>query len=167
MSRRLPQEIKQRKPFSSLEQEAFLNLLRTVVALGHAMEQMLRPAGLPHTQYNVLRILRGADDAGLSCRAIAARMLTHDPDITRLLDRLERHGLVARRRVQSDRRVVTGHITSAASSLLQKLDAPVEALHRCLLGHLGPKRRAALAELLEQARAAPAPERKSELVRYE
>jgi DNA-binding MarR family transcriptional regulator len=91
-------------------------------------------------------------------------MLTHDPDITRLLDRLERHGLVTRRREQSDRRVVTAHITSAGLSLLQNLDAPVEALHRRLLGHLGPERLAALAEMLEQARAVPAPERESEVV---
>jgi len=164
MRKRLQQEIKQRQPFASLEQEVFLNVLHTADALGQAMEQMLRPAGLSHTQYNVLRILRGAGDAGLSCRAIAARMLTHDPDITRLLDRLERHGLVTRRREQSDRRVVTAHITSAGLSLLQNLDAPVAALHRRLLGHLGPERLAALAEMLEQARAVPAPERESEVV---
>src|SRR5919108_1101542 len=106
MARRLRMEIHQTKPFASLEEEAFLNLQRTADALLHGLEAALKPAGLSPSQYNVLRILRGAEAEGLACREVGERMVTRDPDITRLLDRLEARGLVMRARDREDRRVI-------------------------------------------------------------
>jgi len=155
MPRRLRDEIKQDKPFATPEEEVVLNIVRTADVLQQALERALRPAGISNTQYNVLRILRGAGERGLCCREIAERMLTHDPDVTRLLDRLERRGLVERRREQRDRRIITARITPEGLKLLDELDAPLLELHARLLGHLSPERQAALVELLEAARTAP------------
>jgi DNA-binding MarR family transcriptional regulator len=152
MRRRLRDEIQQRKPFASLEQEVFLNILRTADHLDQGLAEVLKPFGLTATQYNVLRILRGAGARGLACRELGERMLTHDPDVTRLLDRLERRGLLARRREQQDRRVILTGITAAGLRLLEQLDAPVAELHRRQLGHLGDERLRALIALLGSAR---------------
>ena len=108
---RLQTEIQQTKPFESFEEETFLNLQRTAEALMHGLEAGLKPAGLSPSQYNVLRILRGAGAEGLACGGIAERMVTRDPDMTRLLDRLEARGLVMRARDRADRRVITVRIT--------------------------------------------------------
>jgi DNA-binding MarR family transcriptional regulator len=108
---RLQTEIQQTKPFESFEEETFLNLQRTAEALMHGLEAGLKPAGLSPNQYNVLRILRGAGAEGLACGGIAERMVTRDPDMTRLLDRLEARGLVMRARDRADRRVITVRIT--------------------------------------------------------
>ena len=153
MCPRLRQEIKQRKPFATREEEVVLNVLRTADLFEQAFARALGPAGISSTQYNVLRILRGAGERGLCCREVAERMLTHDPDITRLLDRLERRGLVVRERHPRDRRVITARITPAGLKLLEGLDRPFLELHRRVLGHLGPERQVALVELLEAARA--------------
>ncbi len=155
MAARLRAEIQQRRPFGSLEQEVYLNLLRTADALVGRAETTIKPAGLTHTQYNVLRILRGAGREGLSCREVSDRMLTRDPDITRLLDRLEVRGLVARSRERKDRRVITARIAPKGLGLLARLDGPVAAMHRRLLGHLDRRRLRLLVALLEQARGTP------------
>jgi MarR family transcriptional regulator, organic hydroperoxide resistance regulator len=152
MVRRLQAEIKQRKPFGSLEEEAYLNLLRTADALFRGEEALLKPLDLSPPQYNVLRILRGAGADGLACKEIADRMLTRDPDVTRLLDRLEQRGLAVRAREQRDRRVITARITEAGSRVLKQLDRPILELQRQQLGHLGKKRLEALVLLLESAR---------------
>ena len=152
MVARLRAEIKQRRRFRSLEQEAYLNLLRTADALLARAELTLKPAGLTHTQYNVLRILRGASPEGLSCRQVAARMLTRDPDVTRLLDRLGARGLVTRSREQKDRRVLTVRITPQGLRLLEGLDRLVAAMHRRLLGRIERPDLCLLVDLLEQAR---------------
>ncbi len=152
MTARLQAELKQHKPFASLEQEAFLNLLRTADVLAQGLEQVLKPHGLSPTQYNVLRILRGSGPGGRSCREVAERMLTRDPDITRLLDRLEARGLVTRTREQQDRRVITTRVTRLGLALLARLDEPTAAWHRERLGRLGVKRLKTLIELLEAAR---------------
>ena len=152
MAAKLRAEIKQRKPFGSLEQEAYLNILRTADTLGAAIEEVLKPAGLTGTQYNVLRILRGAGPAGLACGEVGGRMLTRDPDITRMLDRLEARGLVARAREKRDRRVITTRITPAGLEILKRLDRPVAEFHRKRLGHLGPRVLGRLVALLELAR---------------
>ncbi len=152
MTAQLRAEIKQRKPFASLEQEAFLNLLRTADVLTQGLEKVLKAHGLSPTQYNVLRILRGSGPRGRSCREVAERMLTHDPDITRLLDRLETRGLVTRSRERQDRRVITTRITRQGLALLGRLDEPAAAWHRGRLGRLGAKRLRVLIELLEAAR---------------
>ena len=152
MTAKLQNEIKQEKPFPTLEAEAYLNLLRTADALSRGVEEILKPAGLSATQYNVLRILRGTP-AGLPCGEIANRMITRDPDITRLLDRLGKRGLISRRREAKDRRMVLTRITPEGLAVLARLDRPVQEAHRKQLGHLGRERLRALAELLTACRS--------------
>jgi DNA-binding MarR family transcriptional regulator len=141
---RLRNEIEQKMPFSSRAEEAFLNLQRTAAALMDGFEEMLKPYGLTHTQYNVLRILRGAGEEGLPCRELGERMITRDPDVTRLVDRMEKRGLVLRARTSRDRRIIFTRITEAGLALLSKLDEPVAEFHS---RHL--------IDLLESARNAP------------
>src|SRR5947209_16625049 len=117
--------IRQTKPFSSLHQEAMLSVVRTSTAMSDAVDELLRPHGVGSTQYNVLRILRGAGPAGLCRNELRDRMLTRMPDVTRLLDRMEDAGLVARARDNEDRRMVSTRITEAGLKLLDKLDVPV------------------------------------------
>jgi DNA-binding MarR family transcriptional regulator len=134
------------------EEAAFLELLRTTDMLSRGLIQVLKTEGLSPTQYNVLRILRGAPE-GLLCGEIASRMITRDPDITRLLDRLERRELIARCREAKDRRTVMARVTTEGLKHLARLDEPVQAAHRKQLGHLGRERLRALAELLQVARS--------------
>jgi DNA-binding MarR family transcriptional regulator len=129
------------------EEIAFLELLRTTDALSRGLIAILKNWDLSANQYNVLRILRGSP-AGLPCGEIARRMITSDPDITRILDRLEKRGLIARGRETTDRRMVMARITREGLKLLARLDEPVEAAHRRQLGHMGRKRLATLIELL-------------------
>jgi DNA-binding MarR family transcriptional regulator len=151
-TRGLRDEIKQQRPFRSLEEEVTLGLARTADALARSWEGVLKGSGLTATQYNVLRILRGAGNAGLACGEVASRMITRDPDLTRLLDRLEGRQLVTRERDGADRRVVTTRITPGGLALLTQLDAPVLAQHRKSLGHMGDEKLRALAQLLDEAR---------------
>jgi DNA-binding MarR family transcriptional regulator len=127
-------------------------VLRTADALMQGIAAVLKPLKLSHSQYNVLRILRGAEPEGLACREISERMITHDPDITRLLDRLEARGLVARTRDQKDRRVVMAHITADGLGVLAQLDEPIAEVDRRQLEHLGERRLRLLIELLEACR---------------
>jgi DNA-binding MarR family transcriptional regulator len=133
MTGKIQQEIQQSKPFPSLSVEAYLNLLRTA---------------------DVLRILRGAEPTGAKCSEIAARMITRDPDVTRLLDRMESLGLVRRARSAEDRRVVTVRITDAGLRLLRRLDRPIVEVHERQFGHLGERRLRQLIGLLEHLRSA-------------
>ncbi len=153
MTNRLQKEIKKVKPFESAEQEAYLNMLRTVQFLTEPFERMMKPFNLSSTQYNVLRILRGAGDP-LPCGQIGDRMVTRDPDITRLLDRLEKRGLIERHRTATDRRVVLASITAEGLKLLKQLDQPVMDLHISQLSHLGKEKLKTLIDLLELARDA-------------
>lgn len=146
-------EIRQTKPFNNLEDEALVALQLTADRLHWRLSEMLKPHGLSPTQYNALRILRGAGSEGRACSEIAERMVNRDPDITRLVDRLERRGLVARSREGPDRRVITTRITPAGLELLQSLDRPVEEFNRKMLGPLGEQRLRTLLQLLEAARA--------------
>ena len=155
MTRRLADEIKQRRPFGSLEEEVTLGVARTADAFARAGEELLKGSGLTSTQYNVLRILRGAGSAGLSCGDVASRMITRDPDLTRLLDRLEARSLVSRARDDADRRVVTTRITQTGLDLLAGLDDPIQDQHRATLGHLGEEKLRMLAQLLDEARNRP------------
>ena len=152
MAKGIQAEIKQGKPFPSLEEEVFVALVRTADQMQWRGGEILKPHGLSPTQYNALRILRGAGARGLGCSEIGERMINRDPDITRLIDRLERRGLVARSREQKDRRVITTRITAAGLATLKALDGPVEAFNRGLLGHLGGNRLRSLLRLLEAAR---------------
>jgi DNA-binding MarR family transcriptional regulator len=135
------------------EEAAFLDLLRTTDMLSRGLAQLLKPEELSATQYNVLRILRGAPD-GLPCGEIASRMITRDPDVTRLLDRLEKRGLIVRWRETKDRRMVMARIKPEGLKLLARLDEPIVQTHRKQLGHLGRERLRELTELLGLARAA-------------
>ena len=141
------------KPLAPLEQRVFLALLKTADALGQEAEQLIRAANLTGTQYNVLRILRGAGPEGLACRGIGDRMITHDPDITRLLDRLEKRGLIARERQKDDRRVVKTRITPKGLELLKPLDQPIRELHKRQFRHMAGARLKTLYSLLEEIRA--------------
>ena len=134
------------------EEAAFLELARTTDMLSRGPIQVLKAEGLSPTQYNVLRILRGAPE-GLLCGAIASRMITRDPDITRLLDRLEKRKLISRCREATDRRTVMARITTEGLKVLARLDEPVQAAHRKQLGHLGRERLRALTELLRVTRS--------------
>ena len=149
---RLQTEIKQSRPFRSLEEEVYLNLLRTADALFRRQEGLLKRVELSPAQYNVLRILRGAEPEGLACKEIAERMLTRDPDVTRLLDRLEKRGLVRRSRDRRDRRVIVVRISKSGLRLLTDLDQPVSELSREDLKHLGNDKLRQLIRLLETAR---------------
>ena len=153
MPRGLQEELKQNIPFSSREQEAYLSLLRTADALQAQAEAKLKEFGLTGTQYNALRILRGAGPEGLPCSEIGERMITHDPDITRLLNRLADRGFVERTRARDDRRVIYGKITAAGLRLLREMDAPLEKYGREMLRHVGQEKLKQLIELLELVRA--------------
>ncbi len=152
MARGLQAELKQKIPFRSREQEAYLSLLRTADTLQASVEAKLREFGLTGTQYNALRILRGAGRGGLPCSEIGERMITRDPDITRLLNRLQMRGLVARARAKNDRRVIHGKITAAGQKLLKEMDAPVERHNREMLKHVELEKLGQLIELLELVR---------------
>lgn len=152
MAGRLQTEIKQGKPFANLEQEASLNLLRTADALLQRITAVLKAFKLSHSQYNVLRILRGAGADGLACREIAERMITRDPDITRLLDRLEARGLVMRSREEKDRRVIHVRITPEGLRILGELDGPIKEVDRRQLAHFGKEQLRTFIRLLELAR---------------
>jgi DNA-binding MarR family transcriptional regulator len=141
----------QRRP-GSREETVFLDLLRTTDMLARGLAAVLKTEDLSPNQYNVLRILRGSPD-GLACGEIASRMITRDPDITRLLDRLEKRGLISRSRDNKDRRTVIGRITPEGLRLLARLDEPIQEIHRKQLGHFGRDRLWALTELLSIARA--------------
>ena len=134
------------------EEAVFLELLRTTDMLSRGLIIVLKTGDLSNNQYNVLRILRGSREA-LPCGEIASRMITRDPDITRLLDRLEKRGLISRRRETKDRRRVMAQITLEGLKLLARFDEPVQAVHRKQLGHLTRKRLRALTELLEVSRS--------------
>jgi DNA-binding MarR family transcriptional regulator len=137
----------------SPEESAYLDLLRTADVLTRGAISVLKAEELSTTQYNVLRILRGSPQ-GLPCGEIAGRMITRDPDVTRLLDRMEKRALISRSRESRDRRLVLARITPEGLRLVNRLDEPVQKIHRKQLGHMGKDRLKALAELLAAARSA-------------
>jgi DNA-binding MarR family transcriptional regulator len=148
----LQAELRQRKPFTSLEHEAMLSIARTAALLEHATAEALKPHGLTPTQYNALRILRGAEPEGLGRNEVRDRLIARVPDATRLLDRLGEMGLVVRGREGEDRRVVLTRITRAGLELLAGLDHVIQQLHRRQLGHLGDRKLRTLVRLLAEAR---------------
>ena len=155
MSPTLQSEIKQRKPFSSPEQEATLSIARTAALLDHDTAEALKPYGLTPTQYNALRILRGSEPEGLCRNEVRDRLVARVPDTTRLLDRLGDMGLVVREREGDDRRFVRSRIARKGLDLLRSLDDPMIALHRSQLGHLGERKLGLLVRLLGEARERP------------
>ena len=152
MSGKLAKEIRQSKPFQSREEEAFLNLGRTYESLQQRVAELLRSHQLTPTQYNMLRILRGAAPQGLTCSQATERMLSPDPDITRLLDRMEARGLISRDRTKEDRRVVITRITDRGLELTKQIDAPLHHLLKQCLGRVGQQRLKELIDVLEALR---------------
>lgn len=152
MSDDLLRDLRQTKPFGTLEEMVFLNLLRTADQLLQGEVALLRAHDLSFAQYNVLRILRGAGSTGLTCAEISERLVNRDPDVTRLLDRLESRGLVRRSRDPRDRRVVLSNLTREGSALVGELDAPIVALHVRQFAHVDREALQQLNDLLEEAR---------------
>jgi DNA-binding MarR family transcriptional regulator len=152
MATKLQKELKQTKPFRSLEEEVILNVARTAEYLASAIAAVFKAMNLTATQYNVLRILRGAGSEGLSCSEIGERMVTKESDVTRLLDRIESRGLISRERPASNRRIVIARITEEGLQVLEELDKPVDEINRRLVGHLGKEQLKVVNELLEAIR---------------
>ncbi len=148
----LQDELRQARPFASPAEETQLNISRTAAVLQEGLDQVFKAHGISATQYNVLRILRGAAPEGLCRHEIRDRLLTRMPDVTRLLDRMEEAGLVTRERDVGDRRLVTACITERGLELVDALDDPVAAEHERLLGHLDEKQLRTLVRLLTLAR---------------
>lgn len=146
------EEIKQKRPFRTPEDEAFVSVLRTAEGFLWREVELLKPYEITLSQYNVLRILRGAEPDGLICREIGERMIARDPDVTKLLDRLEARGLVARERQENDRRVIVVRITREGLDLVKAIDAPVLKMTEDILSHLGERKLRTLIRLLEEAR---------------
>ena len=153
MASQLKREIKQQRPFRSLEEEVVLGMMLTVDRLTAPITDLLRQQDLGISQYNVLRILRGAGNEGLPSGEIAERMIRRDPDLTRLLDRLESRRVVARARDATDRRVVRAKITEAGLRLLDSLDDSIDQTVQQILAHVPKQRLRTLSKLLEAARA--------------
>ena len=145
------------KAFELLEQEVYLNLLRTAEHFASEFQKLFKAHGLSHPKYNTLRILRGNrtdEGVGIPCQRIADQLVTREPDITRLLDRLEKDGLISRDRCTNDRRVVLVSLTGQGRRLVDRLDGPVMSIHRSQLAHLGEMQLRTLNELLFRARYA-------------
>lgn len=140
---------------SKAQAEAYLAVVRTAEDMQRGFSEVLKASDLSFAQYNVLRILRGAGTDGLTCGGVSERLVQHDPDVTRLLDRLEKRSLIERHRDQKDRRVVRTAITDAGLALLAQLDAPVDAVHEQQLGHLSDGRLKELLAVLEEVRPNP------------
>jgi DNA-binding MarR family transcriptional regulator len=148
----LKHEIQQKTPFLNLEEEALLNLVRTSDFLQRAVQHKTRESGLTSTQYNVLRILRGARPEGLQCAAIGERMVTAEPDVTRLLARLKALKLVRQHRDKHDRRVIWTQISETGLELLSSMDPLMQRLPAELLGHMSQAELTQMIRLLELAR---------------
>ncbi len=145
------EEIHQTKPFASLEEELLVSLLRTTDVLQERFEQMIRPFNISMTQYNVLRILRGAEPSGRTCGEIGERMIAREPDVTRLLERMEKAGLIKRTRDQSDRRVVVTRITSSGLKLLNEMEPKLREIDG-LLKPMGERKIETTLKLLDEVR---------------
>ena len=148
----LQTELKQRKPFRSLKEEATLSIWRTAALLEHAFESALKPQRITSTQYNVLRILRGSEPEGLCRNEISARLVREAPDVTRLLDRLEDAKLIARQRGGADRRYVLTRITRAGLAVLDDVEEQIDHIHEAQLGHLDDTQLRRLVSLLAEVR---------------
>jgi DNA-binding MarR family transcriptional regulator len=135
-----------------IEDHAFITLLKAADSLQQETEQLLKAHGLTGAQYNVLRILRGAEPEGLACSSIGERMISHDPDMTRLLDRMEKRDWITRERQTNDRRVIKTRITPSGLDLLKRLDQPIHELHKRQFRHISGGRVKELARLLEDVR---------------
>lgn len=152
MPQSLQAELKQKKPFPRVTAEALLSVLRTAAILEHQLTEALKPYGITHTQYNVLRILRGAGTDGLCGREIGARMVSRVPDVSRLLDRMEETGLITRERDPDDRRHVTARISRKGLAVLDQATPGLEAVERTRAGRIPAAQLQQLIEVLGRVR---------------
>ncbi|HUF35026.1 MAG TPA: MarR family transcriptional regulator [Gemmatimonadales bacterium] len=153
MAQTIQREIRQSRPFRSLQVQVLINLLRTCRAVEESWVQYLkRTEGISQSQYNILRILRGARPHPARISEISERMINRDPDVTRLVDRLIKQGLVRRERDTEDRRVVLVEITPAGLDLLERLDEPVDRYVHAAMAGLSPAQLHELDALLNEAR---------------
>lgn len=151
-------EIRQTKPFRSLEEEVYISLRLTAQVLDEPWARYLRKGeGISPSQYNLLRILRGAGEQGRTMSEIAERMINRDPDVTRLADRTVKLGLARRKRDTEDRRVVKLFISGRGTDMLDRLDDAVKVFMERTLSGLGEKRLKQLRDLLDQARESRRP----------
>jgi DNA-binding MarR family transcriptional regulator len=153
LAKKLQAEIKQLKPFGSTGEEAILNLQRSADCFRREMQLALKPFGITTTQYNALRILRGSGDKPLTCSELGERLVSSDPDITRLLGRLQKQGLIERRRDEQDRRAVMTVITAAGLRLLDKSTPTIEQRIDQSVRHMDEQQLEMLIDLLELLRA--------------
>lgn len=147
---RVQQRVRQQRTAPPPEGRAFIALQKAADKLALQAEQLLKSQGLTGAQYNVLRILRGAEPHGLACSSIGERMISHDPDMTRLLDRMEKRVLITRQRQSDDRRVVKARITGNGLEMLRRLDPGIRNLHKRQFAHVPTTRVRMLADLLEE-----------------
>jgi DNA-binding MarR family transcriptional regulator len=145
------EEIHQTRPFATIEEELLVSLLRTTDVLHERFEQIIRPFNISMTQYNVLRILRGAEPGGRTCGEIGERMIAREPDVTRLLERMDKAGLIKRTRDSADRRVVVTRITNAGLKLLDEMDPKLRELDG-LLKPMGERKIETTLKLLDEVR---------------
>ncbi len=145
------EEIHQTRPFATIEEELLVSLLRTTDVLHQRFEQIIRPFNISMTQYNVLRILRGAEPTGRTCGEIGERMIAREPDVTRLLDRMDKAGLLKRTRNSDDRRVVVTRITACGLKLLDELEPKLRELDG-LLRPMGERKIESMLKLLDEVR---------------
>lgn len=148
----LQAEIRQTRPFRSPRQEATIALLRTASVVTRVFARVIEEEGLSFAQYNALRIIRGAGAGGIPTLAIRERMIDEGTTITRLLDKLEAAGLIARERSLPDRRQVICHATDAGKRLLDRLDPQVDALDDEVIGFLPERRLEELIRTLDAVR---------------
>jgi len=148
----LQDELGKAHPFEIPEQEAYLNLVRTTGSMSREFLRLFREHGLTESQYNAMRIVAGAGSKGIRMELIGEMMVSHDPDTTRLVARLERAGLVERSRLDGDRRCFVVRITGAGKKVLKKLRKEVDGLHVDQLGHMTRKELKDLNKLLTRAR---------------
>jgi DNA-binding MarR family transcriptional regulator len=149
----LRDELRQEKPFRSLREEALLSIARTEAVTRERLDRVLAPHGLSMTQYNVLRILRGAGTNGLCRNEIGDRLISRMPDVSRLLDRMEAAGLVRRVRSTEDRRLVNTTLTAKGRALVDELDDDVAKAQEQQLGHMTKTQLRTLIDLLSLARS--------------
>ena len=152
MRRHLRDEIKQTRPFDHPADEALLSILRTATMLEHASNELLRPFGITMTQYNVLRILRGAGARGLCGREVGERLISRVPDVSRLLDRMAEMGLLVKERDAADRRHVTARITPKGVRVLTRATPPLTKYGRTRAERLSVRTVETLVEALEAIR---------------
>ena len=148
---RIQEELKQNKPCANTREEAVLNIIRTADLLTQRIADLLKTQQLSPAQYNILRILRGSPD-GLCCREVGDRLIARDPDVTRIMDRLEKRNLITRHRAKIDRRFVTAKLTREGLELVNLLDEPIQKLHATSISHMSDGKLSVLIELLENAR---------------